>query len=494
MNDEPGKRKRGRRGGGKPKPEPAAPPQGTSSETEPGQRFAGSRETNPPLNETAQVAKARPHGRSQPVAKSSRQQPDAASPMDFWRSGRLRSHRERLPVATKGWRRLLSLHVPPWMPVGVVIAVMFGILGLLFFARGATGAPRIGDHWHASYQVTICGEKQPNMPSFEGSGSSPGTHGDGVIHLHPFATSAEGSANTLKGYFETGRGKLSGSEIRSPGFSKTWKNGDKCEDGTEGTLQVFLNGEKLDDFTRYISKDGDRIRIVFGPVEKGDVVETDRTIISEDQATRTLELIITGEESATKLDPGALQVAAEEVVRLEVQNDSQLSHGLRVAGPDGEYGTADDFVSNPDIIPAGEKGFLIMRFAAAGEIEFQDSTANEAIGTIIVSPASEDGPTSTPGAQADTQIAVLATEDTFEPTVLTASAGQTVAINLTASGRFAHNIRIAGPDGQYETDDDLVSEDVSPGGSVELIVDLEPGTYEFRCDFHPQTGGTLVLE
>lgn len=499
MNDDQRKRKRGRRGGGKPRSEPAAPLDGTSSETEPGQQSAASGSTTSPLNESTQVDNARLRGSSQPVARSSRQQPDAASPMDFWRSGRSRSHREPRQIATKGprwWRRLLSLHVPPWMPVGLVIGVTFGILGLLFFVRGATGAPRIGDHWHASYQVVICGERQQNMPTFEGSGSSPGTHGDGVIHLHPFATSAEGSANTLKGYFKTGGGTLSGSEIRSPGFSKTWKNGDKCDDGTEGTLQVFLNSEKLNDFTRYIPKDGDRLRIVFGEVEGGDIVEVDRTIISEDQATRTLELVITGEESATQLDPGALQVAAEEVVRLEVQNNSQLSHGLRVAGPDGEYDTADDFVSNPEIIPAGEKGFLIMRFAAAGEIEFQDSTANEATGTIIVAEAEESEPSPSASPAADAETTIEATEDAFVPSEINAATGQTLRITLTASGRFTHNIRVAGSDGEYETDDDLVSDDISPGGSGELIFMLEePGTYKFRCDFHPtEQSGVIQIQ
>lgn len=381
------------------------------------------------------------------------------------------------------------------MPVGVIIVLVFGILGLLFFVRSATGAPRIGDHWHASYQVVICGEPQPAMPAFEPGVGSPGTHGDGVIHLHPFATGGEGSANYLRSYFRAGGGNLTGSEIRSPGFTTTWKNGDKCDDGTEGTLQVFLNGEKLNDFLRYIPKDGDRIRIVFGPLEEGDVVETDRTIISESQATTTLEMSVTGVEADTSFSPAALQVAAEEVVRIEVKNDSELSHGLRVAGADGEYNTADDFVSNPDIIPAGETGFLIVRFDAPGQIEFEDSTANEATGTIVVSAAKDDAPSPSASPLADAETTIDATDDAFAPSEITAKPGQALRITLSSSGRFAHNIRLAGPDGQYETEDDLVSPDVSPGSTGELIVTMDdPGTYKFRCDFHPETEGTLVVE
>ncbi len=301
--------------------------------------------------------------------------------------------------------------------------------------------------------------------------------------------------NNLKGYFKTGQGKLTDSEIRSPGFSKTWKNGDRCDDGTEGTLQVFLNSEKLNDFTRYIPKDGDILRIVFGPTEEGDIVETDRTIISEDQATETLEMTITGVEADTAFNPAALQVSAEEVVRLEILNNSDISHGLRVAGADGKYDTADDFVSTPDIIPAGAKGFLIMRFAAAGQIKFQDSTANEATGTIIVGEPKGDSPSPSASPAADADVAIEGTEDAFVPSEVSASAGQTVRITLTASGRFVHNVRIAGPDEEYETDDDLVSDDVAPGETIPFIVTLDkPGTYEFRCDFHTQTSGTIVVE
>ena len=51
-----------------------------------------------------------------------------------------------------------------------------------------------------------------------------------------------------------------------PGVDK--KNGDKCPDGSTGQLQVFVNSKKLNDWGRYLPKDGDRIRLVFGPAEE----------------------------------------------------------------------------------------------------------------------------------------------------------------------------------------------------------------------------------
>jgi len=75
----------------------------------------------------------------------------------------------------------------------------------------------------------------------------------------------------------------------------------------------------------------------------------------------------------------------------------------------------------------------------------------------------------------------------FGANELTISAGQPVTISLKNDGRFVHNLRIAGADGQYDTSDDLVSEpDVMKSGDEgSLTVSLEQGLYVFRCDFHP---------
>ena len=51
----------------------------------------------------------------------------------------------------------------------------------------------------------------------------------------------------------------------------------------------------------------------------------------------------------------------------------------------------------------------------------------------------------------------------YDPADLTiASAGKTFGITLTNNGKFVHNLHIAGPDGQFDTDDDIVSGDIAP--------------------------------
>src|SRR5437763_17179721 len=40
----------------------------------------------------------------------------------------------------------------------------------------------VGDHWHASYKIYICGKRLANYPTVEGEIHS---HGDGFMHIHP---------------------------------------------------------------------------------------------------------------------------------------------------------------------------------------------------------------------------------------------------------------------------------------------------------------------
>lgn len=77
---------------------------------------------------------------------------------------------------------------------------------------------------------------------------------------------------------------------------------------------------------------------------------------------------------------------------------------------------------------------------------------------------------------------------THNPT-LDVPAGATVEINLTNKGSAIHNLRFAGADNQYNTNDDTVSDPqlVASGqtGTVKFTVPTKPGTYDFHCDFHP---------
>ncbi len=434
------------------------------------------------------------------------------SPMDFWRSGSMRSARDRragTPSEEKGFfKRITSIYLPPWVPVVAIIFVVFGVLGLLFVVRSATGAPRIGvDHWHAPYTYYICGEKQPPAPTFSGVGVH--THADGIIHMHPFQQSEEGAGARLTKWFGYGGGKLDGDEVRMPGSADTYKNGDECPDGTIGEVQVFANGAKIEDYKSYIPKDGDLVRIVFGPAEEQLQLD-DRIVISEDLVTREVTITIDqpddANEASTTFTPASISIDAGEVVRITVINEDEVSHGLRIAGFDGEYGTIDDFAVVPDgsdptqaglgdILQPGESGFVVVRFDNAASIEFRDPTVITTIGTIVIAEASATE-TPAPEEDFDEEFDLGMQDNAYEPDALVIGAGTKVKLNLINLGQFVHNIRIAGPDGVYDTDDDIVSEDILPGETGELIFVVdEEGVYIFRDDFRRETiTGTLTVQ
>ncbi|MCH7484502.1 MAG: cupredoxin domain-containing protein [Chloroflexi bacterium] len=434
------------------------------------------------------------------------------SPMDFWRSGRVRSARERRagsgPSEPQGFfKRITSIPLPPWVPVVAIIFVVFGLLGLLFVTRTATGAPRIGvDHWHVPYTFYICGEKQPPAPTWTGSGVH--THADGLIHIHPFTQAEEGAGARLAKWFDYGGGKLDGDEIRMPGSATTYKNGDECADGTTGEVQIFVNGVKLPDYKRFLPKDGDRLRIVFGPPED-QVQLDDRIVLPEGTATRDIEITVDqpvdDDESSTIFTPSSITVNAGEVVRLILNNVDEVSHGLRFAGVDRDYGTNDDFVVVPegsdaekadqgDIIEPGGFGFAIIRIDNAGTFEFRDPTVITTTGTIVVK---DVAPTETPSPadefEDEREIRLL--DNVFDPEFVVIDAGKRTKIDLLNVGEFVHNLRIAGPDGEYFTDDDITSEDVRPGEEGSMIFEIEvEGTYQFQCDFHPEKTGALTVQ
>jgi plastocyanin len=418
-----------------------------------------------------------------------------------------------MPKQTLGrtMRRIRGLYFPPWVPVAFIIVVVFGILGVMFYARSAAAAPRINDHWHATYSTFICGKRQPNFPSWP-SGVGVHTHADGVIHSHPSSPTGEGAGARLVKWFEYGGGKLTQTEMRMPGRREEYKNGDDtCGDGSETVLQVFVNSAKLSDWKRYIPQDGDAIRIIFGPEQETEDVEEVSTPIPESEAVRTVDVEVTdidGDESATAFEPDSIDLRPGEAVKLLVKNTGEISHMIRVVGPDGEYDTGDDFLAKTadgsHIMEPGEEATVVVRFDEAGEFEFKDPTVvPEAGGVLVVAGEPFEG-TAEPGPDGGTLAPVDVTLDvaamgnsSFEPSELEVEAGQTFRINLTNGGEFVHNLRIAGQDGEYRTEDDFVSTPEMPkageDGMVEASVD-EPGVYSFRSDYHPtEMVGTITV-
>ncbi len=74
---------------------------------------------------------------------------------------------------------------------------------------------------------------------------------------------------------------------------------------------------------------------------------------------------------------------------------------------------------------------------------------------------------------------------------------ETTTIEITNEGAAAHNMRIAGPDGVFQSDDDSVSDPNVISGGQTGVLEFTPtlaGTYTFQCEFHPnEQGGVIVV-
>jgi hypothetical protein len=91
-------------------------------------------------------------------------------------------------------------------PVAVAAIVLLGV-GLVFVARqgftdAAAESPGIGDHWHAAYGFYVCDTFLPPLSDAKADTTGIHTHGDGLIHIHPFSGAHAGKNATLSKWGE----------------------------------------------------------------------------------------------------------------------------------------------------------------------------------------------------------------------------------------------------------------------------------------------------
>ena len=99
--------------------------------------------------------------------------------------------------------------------------------------------------------------------------------------------------------------------------------------------------------------------------------------------------------------------------------------------------------------------------------------------------------TTTGGAEAANTVDVTASDFKFDPGTLTVDAAGTATFRLTNDGGTTHALEIEGQGIEEETDE------IAPGETAEVTVDLKEGQYEFYCPVsnHKELGmeGTLVV-
>ena len=93
-------------------------------------------------------------------------------------------------------------------PAAMVLVALLGI-ALVVVARNQradlapVGNPGLEDHWHSAYDIFVCDEIDPASFANDSEDDRTGihTHGDGLIHIHPFVSTVTGQYATLGAFF-----------------------------------------------------------------------------------------------------------------------------------------------------------------------------------------------------------------------------------------------------------------------------------------------------
>ena len=123
-------------------------------------------------------------------------------------------------------------------PVALALVVVLGTAGIVYSreqrqpdtsAPLAAGPGKPGDHWHSALGFDICGNFVGNLPDPQTDPLGIHTHGDGVVHTHPFSARAAGRNARLGLYFETFPGlEVTSEKIKLPGQDAK-RNGMECD-------------------------------------------------------------------------------------------------------------------------------------------------------------------------------------------------------------------------------------------------------------------------
>lgn len=140
----------------------------------------------------------------------------------------------------------------------VVGALLYPLLNPQF---GDPRYPTTDSDWHADYTVMICGEEHPPFPDV---GGGIHTDGDGRIHIRPRTSGQAGRQANLGRFFANAGGRLTRDYLGLP-TGGTYESGSACPSGETAHLGVFVDGERIEDPAAYVPRDGESVRVVFGP-------------------------------------------------------------------------------------------------------------------------------------------------------------------------------------------------------------------------------------
>jgi len=136
-----------------------------------------------------------------------------------------------------GWYSAISVVVI----LGVVVLVMSRNETQERVGARSEEHPTTDEHWHTAYGFFYCDQFLGQLSDNGRDPKGVHTHGDGIIHVHPFSHAASGKRAILEVFFETMGVDVTETSVKYPG--QTVKNGDKCGD-KEAEVSVWVNGKQ----------------------------------------------------------------------------------------------------------------------------------------------------------------------------------------------------------------------------------------------------------
>jgi hypothetical protein len=185
-------------------------------------------------------------------------------------------------AASTGGGRTAGRKAPVGWYSALFVVVVLGVLGVFTASKSlndkeasASTTPPVAnkDHWHAAYGFNLCGKwAEPLADGPAGDQHGIHTHGDGLVHTHPFDSTTAGKNATFGKLMTDTGASVSATSVNLKRKGEKFKDGDKCgkKEG-ELTWYVFKNlkdtkGTKMSgNPADWPIKDGQLITVSFNP-------------------------------------------------------------------------------------------------------------------------------------------------------------------------------------------------------------------------------------
>jgi hypothetical protein len=118
----------------------------------------------------------------------------------------------------------------------VVVGVLLIVVARSGFESVSAESPKPGEHWHQAYGFFVCDSFLPPLVDVTQDRTGIHTHGDGVIHTHPFSNAYAGTKATVGVWGETVGVDFGSDSWEVSGT--TYENGFDCN-GQPATLAVY---------------------------------------------------------------------------------------------------------------------------------------------------------------------------------------------------------------------------------------------------------------